>query len=97
MGSRIFWRNEQFDASGDAWLAADEAGSFEVEDHLVDRRWADAEVLLHVGLGLRRRGAGKDRQETGDCDHDNAPADHAHTSLNAAFVGVARLTAESQV
>ena len=34
-------------------LASDEAGSFEREDHLVNRRWADAEVVLHVGFGRR--------------------------------------------
>ena len=43
--------NEEFDASGDAGLAADQAGSFEGEDHLVDRGWADAEMALHVGFG----------------------------------------------
>ena len=45
--------NEEFDASGDAGLAADEAVAFEGEDHLVDRGWADAEVALHVGFGGR--------------------------------------------
>ena len=45
------WGNEDFDASGDAGLASYQAVSFEGEDHLVDRRWADAEVALHVGFG----------------------------------------------
>ena len=45
--------NEEFDASGRAWLAPDEAISFERHDHLVDRRRADTEVALHVCLGRR--------------------------------------------
>ena len=45
--------NEDFDASGDAGLTSDQAGSFEGEDHLVDRGWADAEMALHVGFGRR--------------------------------------------
>ena len=43
--------DEDIDASRDAWLSADEAVAFEAEDHLMDRRWADAEVTLHVGFG----------------------------------------------
>jgi hypothetical protein len=39
------------DASGDAWLTANEAISFERHDHLVDRGRADLKVALHVGLG----------------------------------------------
>ena len=46
-------RNEDADASSDARLSRDEAGTFEAEDHLVDRRWADAEMALHVGFGWR--------------------------------------------
>ena len=38
---------------GDAGLAADEAGAFEGEHHLVDGRRGDAEVPLHVGFGGR--------------------------------------------
>ena len=45
------WRNEELDASGDARLASDQAVSFEGDDHLVNRGWADAEVALHVGFG----------------------------------------------
>jgi hypothetical protein len=45
--------DEEFDASGDAGLASDEAGSLESEDHLMDGWWADAEVALHVGFGGR--------------------------------------------
>ena len=41
------------DASGDAWLAADEAVAFEAEDHLMDRRRSDAKMPLHVGFGRR--------------------------------------------
>lgn len=44
-------RDEDINASGDAWLTADEAIAFEAEDHLVDGRWSDAEVTLHVGFG----------------------------------------------
>jgi hypothetical protein len=43
--------NEEFDATGDAGLASDQAGAFESEYRLVDRRRADAEMALHVGLG----------------------------------------------
>ena len=39
------------DASGDAGLTSDEAVSFEGDDHLVDRRRADAEMALDVGFG----------------------------------------------
>ena len=45
--------NEDLDASGDAWLAANEAVSFERHDHLVDRGRADLKVALHIGLGGR--------------------------------------------
>jgi transposase len=45
--------NEQFDAAGDPWLPSDEACAFERQHHLVNRRWADAKILLHVGLGRR--------------------------------------------
>ncbi len=45
--------DEQLDASGDAGLASDQAGSLESEDHLMDGGWADAEVALHVGFGRR--------------------------------------------
>ena len=48
-----FGADPQDDASGDAWLAADEALAFESQDHLMDRRRGDAEVALHVGLGGR--------------------------------------------
>ena len=43
--------DEYVDATGDAWLSADEAVPFEAENHLMDRRRADAEVALHVGFG----------------------------------------------
>jgi hypothetical protein len=43
--------DEKVDASGAAGLAADEAGAFQGEDHLVDGRRRDAEVPLHVGFG----------------------------------------------
>lgn len=45
--------DEEIDASRDAWLSADEAVAFEAEDHLMDRRWADTEMTLHVGFGRR--------------------------------------------
>ena len=43
-------RDEDADASGDAGLSCDEAVALEAEDHLVDRRWTDAEMTLHVGF-----------------------------------------------
>ena len=49
----MFWINEHFDAAGDTRLSSDEACSFERQHHLVNRRWADAEILLHVGFGRR--------------------------------------------
>ncbi len=45
------WSNEEFDASSDTWLPANEAGAFECNNHLMDRRRADLEVALHVGFG----------------------------------------------
>ena len=45
--------DEQFDAAGDAGLASDQAGAFEREHHLVDRRRGDPEVALHIGFGRR--------------------------------------------
>ena len=47
------WRNQHLNASRDAWLASDETFAFECEDHLVDRRWSDAEALLHLSFGGR--------------------------------------------
>ena len=44
-------RNEEFDASGEARLTANEAVSFEGDDHLVDRWRTDLEVALQIGLG----------------------------------------------
>ena len=43
--------NEEFDASGDTRLTSNKAGAFEGENHLVNRRWADAEMTLYVGFG----------------------------------------------
>ena len=43
--------DEDVDASGDAWPSADESVAFEAENHLMDRRRADAEMPLHVGFG----------------------------------------------
>ena len=45
--------DKQFDASCDARLAADKAGPFESQDHLVDGRRGDAEMLLDIGFGRR--------------------------------------------
>ena len=47
----MLWWDEYVDATGDAWLSADEAVPFEAENHLMDRRRADAEVTLDVGFG----------------------------------------------
>jgi hypothetical protein len=54
---QLLWGDEDHDASGDAWLSLDEAGALEAEDHLMDGRWGDAEVALHVGFG---RGSAED-------------------------------------
>ena len=35
------------------WLPFDEAFSLERQHHLMDRRRADAKILLHVGFGRR--------------------------------------------
>jgi len=43
---KVFGSNEELDAP---WLALDEAGSFEGENHLMNRRRRD--LSLHVGLG----------------------------------------------
>lgn len=45
--------NEEFNASGDPGLAPDQAVSLECDNHLVNRWWADLEVVPHVGLGGR--------------------------------------------
>ena len=50
---QVLRSDEEFDASGDAWLAADQAGAFEGENHLVNRGRGDLEMALHVGLGRR--------------------------------------------
>ena len=44
-------RDEKVDASGDAGLSPDKAVSFEAAHHMMDRRWADTEMALHVGFG----------------------------------------------
>ena len=46
-----FGANKQLDASSDTWLALDEAQACEGEHHLMDGRWAHAEVVLHVCFG----------------------------------------------
>ena len=45
--------NEDFDAASGPWLPFDEPCSFERQHHLVNRRRADAKILLHVGFGWR--------------------------------------------
>jgi len=45
--------DEQFDAAGGPRLPSDEPGSFERQHHLVNRRRADAKILLHIGFGRR--------------------------------------------
>lgn len=47
---QILRRQQHFDRAGLAWNAADQAASFELDDHLVDGGWRDAEELLDVGL-----------------------------------------------
>jgi hypothetical protein len=48
---QVFWWDEEFNASGQPWLSADEPVALEAENHLMDRGRADAEVALHVGFG----------------------------------------------
>ena len=48
---QVLRRDEDVDASGDARVTADEAVTLEAEDHLVNRRRADAEMALHISLG----------------------------------------------
>jgi hypothetical protein len=50
---QAFRSNEQFYAASDTWLASDQSGFLEGDDHLVDGGWADAEVALHIGFGGR--------------------------------------------
>src|SRR5260370_22113725 len=45
--------NEHFDAASGARLSSDESCQFEREHHLVNRRWADAKIFLHIGFGWR--------------------------------------------
>ena len=47
----MLWCDEHLDASGGSGRSADEAQSFEGEDHLVDRGRRDLEVSLQFGLG----------------------------------------------
>jgi hypothetical protein len=49
----VFRINEHFDAAGYPRLPSDEPCSFERQHHLVNRRRADAKILLHVGFGWR--------------------------------------------
>lgn len=42
--------NEDLDAARRPWLPSDEADAFPRQHHLVNRRRADAEIFLHVGL-----------------------------------------------
>ncbi len=49
----MLWINQHFDAAGGPWLSSDEPCSFERQHHLVNRRWGDAKILLHVGFGRR--------------------------------------------
>jgi hypothetical protein len=49
----VFRINQHFCASGDPRLSSDEASSFECQHHLLNRRWADLKILLHVGFGGR--------------------------------------------
>ena len=52
-GGQIFGFDQEVDAACGAGFSADEALTFEGEDHLVDRRRADTEMVLQIGLGGR--------------------------------------------
>ncbi|WP_174826415.1 hypothetical protein [Rhizobium ruizarguesonis] len=43
---QIFWGDQDFDASGDAGLASDQAGAFERNNHLMNRGRGDLEMPL---------------------------------------------------
>ncbi len=45
------WGDEDHDAAGHAWLSLDEASLLETNNHLMDGRWCDGEVALHIGFG----------------------------------------------
>jgi transposase len=49
----VFGINEHFYGTGEPWLPSDEPRPFERYHHLVNRRRADAKILLHVGFGRR--------------------------------------------
>jgi hypothetical protein len=46
-------RDEQFDAAGNAWLASDQAGSLQSDQHLMHRGRRDREIPLDVRFGGR--------------------------------------------
>lgn len=49
----MFRLDQHFDASCYSGPPFDERGSFESQHHLMNGRWADAEILLHVGFSRR--------------------------------------------
>ena len=52
-GGYFIWRNQELDASRDAWLALYQALSLEDQHHLMDGRRADTEMSLQVGFCWR--------------------------------------------
>jgi hypothetical protein len=46
-------RNEKTDGPGLPWRPFDQSVRFQRQDHLVNRRRRDSEVLLHFGFGRR--------------------------------------------
>jgi hypothetical protein len=54
---QAFRGDQHLDASRHSGLAADQAGAFQGQDHLVHGRRGDLEMALHVGLS---RGAAMD-------------------------------------
>ena len=47
----MLWSNEELDASWCAWFSADEAGSLEIDDHLMDGGWGGLKMALDIGFG----------------------------------------------
>jgi hypothetical protein len=47
------WINEQFNAAGRFRLPLDKTRPFECQHHLVNGRWADPKIFLHVSFGRR--------------------------------------------
>ena len=50
-GWQFFWLDQELDASSNARLSSDQSSALQSDDHLMDGRWADAEMALQIGFG----------------------------------------------